>query len=343
MAAGPGSFPLDCPTCLVQSDSRASSLRHSEFGILWQALTPPRKSSALPPRDWRGASPKAVSGRTSYLRVRLEFLPYPRLIATLFNGCAYGPPLPFTAASAWTRIGHPVSGLRMPTPALFRLGFPPAPHLQVLNHAGTRSSPDRSTESTRSCPPGHFHSLWTQGFRFSFTPLPGFFSPFPHGTLLYRSPGSIQACGVVPASSAGVSRVPAYSGSRQACFPSAYGAFTLSGRPSQNLPARVPTLIRRSLPRSACTPVWPSPLPLAATQGIDFSFLSSGYLDVSVRRVPLRALWIHARMHGGFPCGFPHSDTCGSQGMCPSPQLFAACRVFHRLLVPGHPPCAFHA
>ena len=27
--------------------------------------------------------------------------------------------------------------------------------------------------------------------------------------------------------------------------------------------------------------------------------------------------------------------------MCPSPQLFAACRVFLRPLVPRHPPCAF--
>ena len=44
---------------------------------------------------------------------------------------------------------------------------------------------------------------------------------------------------------------------------------------------------------------------------------------------------------GCAPCGFPHSDTCGSPGMCPSPQLFAACRVFLRPLVPRHPPCAF--
>ena len=32
-----------------------------------------------------------------------------------------------------------------------------------------------------------FHSLWARGFRFSFTPLPGSFSPFPHGTNRYRS------------------------------------------------------------------------------------------------------------------------------------------------------------
>ena len=91
----------------------------------------------------------------------MEFLPYPRLLATLFNGCAFGPPPPFTAASAWARVDHPVSGLRVltlwgPVPpcALLTLGFPPAPRLPPLNLAGTRSSPDRSTGSTRSRPCG---------------------------------------------------------------------------------------------------------------------------------------------------------------------------------------------
>ena len=63
----------------------------------------------------RGASPKAISGRTSYLRVRLEFLPYPHLIPALFNGRGFGPPLPLTAASAWARVDHPVSGLPLLT------------------------------------------------------------------------------------------------------------------------------------------------------------------------------------------------------------------------------------
>ncbi len=31
--------------------------------------------------------------------------------------------------------------------------------------------------------------------------------------------------------------------------------------------------------------VWANPFSLATTKGIDFSFFSSGYLDVSVRRV----------------------------------------------------------
>ena len=95
-------------------------------------MTPPRKFSALPPCIFAEASPKAISRRTSYLRVRLEFLPYPHLIATLFNGCAFGPPLPFTAASTWTWIDHPVSGLHLLTLALLRLGFPTAPSLQDL-------------------------------------------------------------------------------------------------------------------------------------------------------------------------------------------------------------------
>ena len=41
--------------------------------------------------------------------------------------------------------------------------------------------------------------------------------------------------------------------------------------------------------------------------------------------------------------GFPHSDICGSRDICSSPQLFAAYRVFHRLLVPRHPPCALYS
>ena len=80
------------------------------------------------------ASPKAISGRTSYLRVRLEFLRYPQLITTLFNGCVFGPPLPLTAASAWPWVGHPVSGLWYATLifALLRLGFPSAPKFSFL-------------------------------------------------------------------------------------------------------------------------------------------------------------------------------------------------------------------
>ena len=145
---------------------------------------------------------------------------------------------------------------------------------------------------------------------------------------------------MVPACSIKVSRVSMYSGYRLVSFPFAYGAFTLSGRLSQNLSARITESIMRSEPRCARTTVWPLSISLAATLEIDVSFSSSGYLDVSVHRVPFHTLWIHVWIHEGFSCGFPHSDTRGSMDICSSPRLFAAYHVFLRLLVPRHPPCA---
>ena len=131
-----------------------------------------------------------------------------------------------------------------------------------------------------------------------------------------------------------------YSGYRLVSFPFAYGAFTLSGRLSQNLSARITESIMRSEPRCARTTVWPLSISLAATLEIDVSFSSSGYLDVSVHRVPFHTLWIGVWIHELFSCGFPHSDIHGSKDICSSPWLFAAYHVFHRLLVPRHPPCA---
>ena len=131
-----------------------------------------------------------------------------------------------------------------------------------------------------------------------------------------------------------------YSGFRHVVSPFAYGAFTLFGRLSQNLSAGIDESITRSEPHGARTMVWPLSISLAATLEIDVSFFSSGYLDVSVRRVPLHTLWIGVWIHEVFSCGFPHSDICGSMDICSSPQLFAAYHVFLRLLVPRHPPCA---
>ena len=145
---------------------------------------------------------------------------------------------------------------------------------------------------------------------------------------------------MVPAHSHKVPRVSWYSGSRLVIRLFAYGAFTLSGRLSQNRSARICSHSCGPEPRGARAAVWALPVPLAATPGIDVSFSSSGYLDVSVRRVPLHALWIGAWMTGVPPAGFPHSDICGSLDICSSPQLFAAYHVFRRLLVPRHPPCA---
>ena len=145
---------------------------------------------------------------------------------------------------------------------------------------------------------------------------------------------------MVPACSHKVSRVSWYSGYRHVSSSFMYGAFTLFGRLSQNLSIKLTESIPRSEPRHARTPVWPLSISLAATLEIDVSFSSSGYLDVSVHRVPFHTLWIGVWMTGVLPAGFPHSDICGSKIICISPQLFAAYHVFLRLLVPRHPPCA---
>ena len=131
-----------------------------------------------------------------------------------------------------------------------------------------------------------------------------------------------------------------YSGYCHVSFPFTYGAFTLSGRLSQNRSVRSAESILQSEPHGARAMVWALPRSLAATYGIDVSFSSSGYLDVSVHRVPLHALWIGAWIHAVPACGFPHSEIRGSKDICSSPRLFAACRVFLRLPVPRHPPRA---
>ena len=96
----------------------------------------------------------------------------------------------------------------------------------------------------------------------------------------------------------------------------------------------------QSEPRSARTAVWALPVSLAATPGIDVSLSSSGYLDVSVHRVPSLWLCIHHTVTGVPPAGFPHSEIDGSMDICSLPSLIAAYHVFLRLLVPRHPPCA---
>jgi len=65
-----------------------------------------------------------------------------------------------------------------------------------------------------------------------------------------------------------------------------YGTVTLCGDPFLNLPLTThnPTLESYN-PAKKISAVWALPISLAATDGIDFSFSSSGYLDVSVHQV----------------------------------------------------------
>ena len=63
--------------------------------------------------------------------------------------------------------------------------------------------------------------------------------------------------------------------------------------------------------------VWALSRSLAATQEIEVSFFSSGYLDVSVPRVASSVTILFITGYLGITPGeFPHSDICGSSAVC---------------------------
>ncbi len=77
--------------------------------------------------------------------------------------------------------------------------------------------------------------------------------------------------------------------------------------------------------------VWALPISLAATHGIDFSFFSSRYLDVSLPWVGHVCLCIQHTLI---------RESRDQYSFVSYPKLFADFHALHRLLMPRHPPCA---
>ena len=171
--------------------------------------------------------------------------------------------------------------------------------------------------------------MYACGFRIYFTPLPGFFSPFPHGT------GSLSVD---------------------------YEYLALEdGPPIFRQDFTCPALLVATLvppPRFRIRgyhPLWPafpdrfassnaksckaSPISLATTLGISVDFCSSAYLDVSVQQVRSIPPMYSA---GSDPCGsgFPIRKSPDQSLVSSSPGLIAAAHVLLRLQVPRHPSCA---
>ena len=117
----------------------------------------PRAHPALYLQDCllRVAAPQCISGRTSYLHVRLEFLLYPQVIPQFCNTGECEPRRTFTSASPCPWIAHVVSGRIGATPpsdrralhTRFPCGSPP---LALVNQATPMHSPDHSTKGTPS-------------------------------------------------------------------------------------------------------------------------------------------------------------------------------------------------
>ena len=209
----------------------------------------------------------------------------------------------------------------------------------MLNLASIRNSPDRSTKSTRS----HLNvlpQLVNTGFQVLFHSPPGVLFTFPSQYYALSVTKEYLALGGGPPDFPQGFSCLAVLWILLLPIVFMYGAFTLSGWLSQNHSTR--------LTRQSCSPnpgvhalrfgLFRVRSPLLTESHVVFS--SSGYLDVSVHRVPFHSLWIGLWILEVFSSRFPHSEISGSMDICSSPKLFAAYHVFHRLLVPRHPPCA---
>ena len=146
---------------------------------------------------------------------------------------------------------------------------------------------------------------------------------------------------MVPPASHRIPRVLWYSGYRLYFVVSFTGLLPSLARLSSRILLRLFRLRDTSTPINRSSSVWPLASSLAATKAIDFSFFSSGYLDVSVRRVPsCMPILFSMRCRTFHTAGSPIRISADITPVCGSPQLFAAYHVLLRQLVPGHPPCA---
>ena len=91
---------------------------------------------------------------------------------------------------------------------------------------------------------------------------------------------------MVPAASHRISRVPRYSGTDSLSSPSLTRLSLSLVRLSKRFRSAIVSSRRPATPCVRRLTVWPLPSSLATTKGIEFSFFSSGYLDVSLPRVP---------------------------------------------------------
>ena len=226
--------------------------------------------------------------------------------------------------------------------ALFRLGFPSAPDLQALTSPASvtrRTVLQKVRGSTFKVVP-QLVNIW---FQVLFHSPPG---------VLFTFPSQYYALSVTKeylALRGGPRVLPTrFHVSRGTLDPAmltrpfTYGAFTLSGWLSQNHSAKS-SWINSAVRTPECTHsgLGSSGFARRYLRNHMLSFSSSGYLDVSVHRVPLHNVmdWRYGYLRFA-QVGFPIQTSPDHMDICSSPKLFAAYHVFHRLLVPRHPPYA---
>ena len=145
---------------------------------------------------------------------------------------------------------------------------------------------------------------------------------------------------MVPLYSLRIPRVRRYSGYSRLSLSFTYKTLTFFGWPSHAIQLEFEMRYTVLTPNVLLHSVWPLPLSLATTRRISFDFSSSGYLDVSVPRVPHVNLCIQLTFHESSSWWFPNSEICGSRYIYYSPQLIAVSHVLRRLPMPRHSPYA---
>ena len=131
---------------------------------------------------------------------------------------------------------------------------------------------------------------------------------------------------MVPPASHRISRVPRYSGSVLLFSPSLTGLSPSLAALSIALQLSYLQILTSSTPDDRSLPVWPLTVSLATTKVIEFSFFSSGYLDVSLPRVPSDEPM--DSVHGDWALPQPGSPIRKSPDQSP----FAAPRSFSQLI-----------
>ena len=129
-----------------------------------------------------------------------------------------------------------------------------------------------------------------------------------------------------PPASHRISRVPRYSGSVLLFSPSLTGLSPSLAALSIALQLSYFQILTSSTPDDRSLPVWPLTVSLATTKVIEFSFFSSGYLDVSLPRVPSDEPM--DSVHGDWALPQPGSPIRRSPDQSP----FAAPRSFSQLI-----------
>ena len=137
-------------------------------------------SELYPQRKISEASPRTISGRTSYHQTRLAFHSLPQLIPRNWTTYGFGPPLAFLQASPWSWQARLASGLFPPIViALLRLGFPTPTCHKHLDKIDKKNSLAPSAKGTPSLHKAALTLCKQNGFRVYFTVLIGLLFTFP--------------------------------------------------------------------------------------------------------------------------------------------------------------------